>query len=301
MDIHRNCIVCILNQLLRAADFLKLEEGQKDVIMQTALKRAASVSYSDITAPEYAEGFYQIVMDVSGEPDPYKTLRYEQNRMVMESIDLFRERIKKSPDSLLAAGYYALLGNIIDYGGVHVFDSAELFRQCGRMDITVNDYDAFAKRLRDAKRLLILADNAGEAVFDKLFIEEMKAFNPELQVDYGVRSKPAINDVIKEDAEYIGIHEVANVFETGSSYAGTIPPRSTATFKKIYENADIVISKGQGNYETLETEEKNILFIFKVKCDVVAKHAGLPLGSLVFAFNKTLKQAPKVQKREESV
>ena len=288
MQTNRYCVVCILNQVLRVANYLGLDEEKKDLVFQKALKKAADIPYTGITAPEFSEKIYKVVEDISGEPDPYKTLRQEQNRMVMDQIDIFRDKIKHSPDPLLTSGYYALLGNIIDYGGVRIFNKDEIFKHCGKINITVNDYPEFKKRLQEAGRLLILADNAGEAVFDKLFIEEMKRFNPGLEVFYGVRSKPAINDVIKEDAEYIGINRVAHILETGATCAGVIVSRSTEAFKKIYYSSDIIISKGQGNFETLEKEPEDILLIFKVKCDIVAKYINLDLGSLVFAFKSGL-------------
>jgi uncharacterized protein with ATP-grasp and redox domains len=269
-------------------NYLGLDEEKKDLIFQKALKKAANIPYAEITSPEFSEKIYEVVEDISGEPDLYKTLRREQNRMVMDKIDIFRDKIKHSLDPLLTSGYYALLGNIIDYGGVRIFDPGEIFKQCDTINITVNDYPEFKKRLQEASRVLILADNAGEAVFDRLFIEEMKRFNPNLEVYYAVRSKPAINDVIKEDAEYIGMDRVAHIVETGSTCAGIIVPRSTQAFKKIYYTADIIISKGQGNFETLEKEPEDILLIFKVKCDIVAKYINLDLGSLVFAFKRSL-------------
>lgn len=270
---------------------MELDEEKKNIILQKALKKAGDISFNEITSPQFSEKLYEVVTEVSGEPDPYRELRREQNQMVMDKIDVFRERIRQSPDPLLTAGYYALLGNIIDYGGVRIFDTGEIFKQIGEIDITVNDYPEFRERLQGAERLLILADNAGEAVFDRLFIEEMKRFKPRLEVFYGVRSKPAINDVIMEDAEYIGIHEVARVLETGSTCAGTIVDKGTEAFRDIYYGSDIIISKGQGNFETLESEPESILFIFKVKCDIVARYINLDLGSKVFAFGNNLTRA----------
>lgn len=289
MQTSRTCVVCILNQVLRVADHLGLEEEQKDRVFQKAIKKAAGLPYQQLTAPEFSEQIYHVVAEVTGDPDPYKTLRKEQNRMVLDNIDAFRSRIAASSDPLLTAGYYALLGNIIDYGGVRIFDAGDILEQGETIDITVNDYSSFGERLAGARRVLILADNAGEAVFDRLFIEEMKRFNPRLEVVYGVRSAPAINDVILQDALDIGIRDFARVIETGATCAGTVVSRCTPEFREIYYGADIIISKGQGNFETLENEPEDILFIFKVKCDVVAQYIGLPLNSLVFSFRKRLR------------
>ncbi|MCP4215399.1 MAG: DUF89 family protein, partial [bacterium] len=206
MKTKRQCVVCILNQMLRVADYLELSEEAKDAVLQKTLKKAAGIPYSRITAPQLAQQLYGVVEKISGISDPYKALRKEQNDLVLNRIEMFEDRIKQSPDPLLTAGYYSLLGNIIDYGGVRVFDAQEVFKHFGEIEITINGYPRFKERLKQAKRVLVLGDNAGEAVFDKLFIREMKLFNPLLEIFYGVRSGPAINDVIKEDALYIGIH-----------------------------------------------------------------------------------------------
>ncbi|MCP5104457.1 MAG: DUF89 family protein [bacterium] len=293
MRTNRQCVVCILNQLLRVSDYLGLDEEKKDVILRKALQKAGGIPFGEITSPEFSEQLYRVVTEVSGEPDPYRSLRREQNDLVMDRIDGFRERIRRSTDPLFTAGYYALLGNIIDYGGVRIFDTAEIFKQCDTIDITVNDYPRFRERLAAAGRILILADNAGEAVFDLLFIEEIKRFKPGLPIFYGVRSQPAINDIIREDAEYIGIHRAAQVVETGASCAGTIVAKGTDEFKEIYYRSDLIISKGQGNFETLEGEPEDILYIFKVKCGVVSDYIGLPLDSLVFAFKTRLRPGKK--------
>lgn len=116
-------------------------------------------------------------------------------------------------------------------------------------------------------------------------MEQLKRKFPGLKIVYGVRSGPAINDIIREDAEYIGIGEYAEIIETGSTYAGTMIGYADPEFVKIYKGSDIVISKGQGNFETLEMErEKDIFFIFKVKCRIVAEYAGLPLNSLILGY-----------------
>lgn len=295
MQTNRQCVVCVLNQLLRAADYLNLEPDKKDSVLQEALKKAAGIPFQTLTSPEFSEKLYEVVVEISGEPDPYKTLRQQQNQLVMEQVDVFRDKIKNSPDPLLTAAYYALLGNIIDYGGVRIFDTDEIFKECETIHITVNDYPEFKRRLEKAGQLLILGDNAGEIVFDRLFIEEIKRFKPRLEIFYGVRSKPAINDVIMEDAEYAGIHEVAHVLETGNTCAGTLVSKGTEAFKDIYYRADMIISKGQGNFETLEKEPEDILYMFKVKCDIVAKYIDLPLDSLVLAFKNTLSDSSGVR------
>lgn len=283
------CIVCILNQVLRVCDVTGIENEKKDIIFKKALQKAVQVDYKHMSSPEFAEKIYRIFSHISGENDPYKKLRKNQNDLILDNIDFFRKNIGDSPDPLRTSAVYSLLGNIIDYGTASLFDPGELFQQFENIHLTIDDYPEFKGRLKDGGTLLIIADNAGEAVFDLLFIEEIRRLYPGSKIFYGVRSAPAINDILKEDARYIGIDKVARVLETGSTFAGTIVSKSTAEFQRIYKRADIVISKGQGNFETLEKENKDILFILKVKCEVVARYANFDNGSLLFAFNSTLK------------
>jgi uncharacterized protein with ATP-grasp and redox domains len=120
----------------------------------------------------------------------------------------------------------------------------------------------------------------------------MKKQNQKSTIFYAVRSAPAINDILKNEAEYVGIDHFANILESGSTFAGTRISRTTPEFKKVYHGADLIISKGQGNFETLESEtgQERILYIFKVKCAVVAQTVQLDLGSMIFAFGDTIQR-----------
>ena len=285
MLMRNECAVCILNQIIRATDYMALNKDTSDLIFKEALRKTLKTSYSGMTPPLYSGKIYDAVTELTGNGDPYKKLRKEQNDLILNNIELFRNKIIRSDDPLFTSLFYSLLGNIIDYGGVEIFDTDQIFNEIDGIEIKINDYDKLKQRLESAASILIISDNAGEAVFDMLFMEQLKLKFPELKIIYGVRSGPAINDIIKEDAEYIGIGMYAEIVETGSTYAGTMISQSDPGFVEIYESSDIVISKGQGNFETLEMETgKDIFFIFKVKCSIVAEYCGLPLSSLVMGY-----------------
>ena len=286
MLMRKECAVCILNQIIRVTDYMKLDKERSNLIFKKSLKRTHEIDYSEMTPPFFSGKIYDIVTDLTGTDDPYKKLRKEQNDLILDNIKMFRNRISGSDDPLFTSLFYSLIGNIIDYGGVEIFDTDQIFCDLDKNRITVNEYNKLKEKLDEAETMLIISDNAGEAVFDMLFMEQIKRKFPELKIIYGVRSGPAINDVIKEDAYYIGIGKYAEIVETGSTYAGTVIEHSDPGFIKIFNSADIVISKGQGNFETLEMEEeKDIFFIFKVKCRIVAEHSGLPLNSLVLGYS----------------
>jgi uncharacterized protein with ATP-grasp and redox domains len=163
-----------------------------------------------------------------------------------------------------------------------------LFKDHRSVEPVLNDFTRFRGILQKGKKIVVIADNAGEAVFDLLFLEQMIKENPQADFFYAVRSRPAINDVIKEDAEFIGIGRLARIIESGSTVPGTIIQKANPEFRDLFFECDLIISKGQGNFETLEGEPRDVLFVFKVKCDVVARHTGLKKGDLVFAFKNTI-------------
>ncbi len=286
MKVKRECISCILNQIIRVSDYLDLDEIQKDIIMQKALARSAKYDYKDITPPEFSEFLYDIVIEETKTYDPYKSLKKDQNDMILKLAEVFESKINDSDDPLLKAGTYSLAGNIIDYGGVQTF--ALNLDEFDNLKIDINDFEQFRDKLNTCKTLLYIADNAGEAVFDKFFIKQIKKLYKNIDIYYAVKSKPAINDMTKTDAEYINIGEFTTIIESGMGMAGTVIKKTTDEFKNIYKNADLVISKGQGNFETLDTEKREILFIFKVKCKIVSDHSGIKQESNVFAFNSSI-------------
>lgn len=132
--------------------------------------------------------------------------------------------------------------------------------------------------MREAKTVLYLADNAGEIVFDRVFIEE---FCDNRKVIFAVRDKPAINDALMEDAIFCGIDKVAQVVSSGIDAPGTILKYCLDEFLKIFRQADLIISKGQGNFESLSQEKKPIFFLFMVKCPVIAKEIGCKMEDMV--------------------
>ncbi|NQT30334.1 MAG: DUF89 family protein [Candidatus Saganbacteria bacterium] len=147
----------------------------------------------------------------------------------------------------------------------------------------VLDYKKFKQDLKKAKFLLYIGDNAGEIVFDKVLIEELIKY---VNVTFAVKSKPVLNDVLMADAKMVGIDKIVPTIESGSDFAGTIPAKGTNQFKKLYRSADMVIAKGQGNFETMDSEKKNIYFLLKMKCPCLAMASGLRKGDIVLKRSK---------------
>jgi len=143
------------------------------------------------------------------------------------------------------------------------------------------DYQEFKYALNNAESILYLGDNTGEIVFDKLLIEELSNMLPDVKITYVVRDKPVINDALMEDAVSCGLDKIVDVISSGCDAPGTILDLCSKEFLKLYESAELIISKGQGNFETLADEKRPIFFLFKVKCPVIANHTGFNLGDIV--------------------
>ncbi len=183
----------------------------------------------------------------------------------------------------------AAAGNIIDFGAKnHVALSIEEeLDSIDQRGFGVYHFDAFFKRLSTAGTLLYICDNAGEIVLDKLFIEEIKKAFPSVAIICALRERPIINDAVLNDALSVGLDRVATVISSGSVYPGTILEETTRAFRELFDKSDLIISKGQGNFESLlDTANEKVFFILRIKCDLMARLSGTQRGNLVLMQGK---------------
>ena len=188
---------------------------------------------------------------------------------------LFRS-VANSDDKLLTAIKIAIAGNVIDLGVNKAFDIVRDVKIILEQDFAIFDYNAFKKQLAKSKNILYLGDNVGESVFDILLIKELKR-----PVKYAVRAIPIINDVTREDAIASGIDEVAKIVDSGCKSPGIILSQSSSVFLKLFNTADLVISKGQGNFEGLSGCSRQVFFLLKAKCRIISNHLGVAEGSII--------------------
>jgi uncharacterized protein with ATP-grasp and redox domains len=230
-----------------------------------------------------ARQVHQIIARKTTAKDLFKSIKDRSNRRAMALYPKLKEKVALSQDRLLTAVELAIAGNVIDYAAKNTLNIEDEIQRLMEGDFTtgrksVFEYKNFQKDLGAAKTVLYLADNAGEIVFDRVFIEE---FCDNRKVIFAVRDKPAINDALMEDAIFCGIDKVAEVISSGVDAPGTILKYCSDEFLKIFNQADLIISKGQGNYEALSEAHGKIYFLFKVKCPVIARHSGATLGDIV--------------------
>ena len=267
-----DCLPCYLSQALRVARICSV-----DADSQHAVVSAVAALLSDIdmnkTPPANAIRIYGAIARITGCPDPYLQKKQLSNEQALEILPGLREEIRRACNPLRAALYFATAGNIIDYGAAEKFDiEAALDR--GRTNVPVLDHtDQFLEKVSGLKKnaqVLYLADNCGEIAYDLLVLECLKEYGFDLTV--AVKSGPIINDALVEDAIGCGIGSVAAVIGNGTACPGTPLAECSAEFIRHFQEADLVISKGQGNFETLSEIDRQIFFFLTVKCPVVGRH-----------------------------
>lgn len=266
MQTYLDCMPCFLKQTLYTA---RLSSSSKKVHKEIMSQVAALLSQLDFdkTPPENSMPIYGLIASISGCTDPFAALKKESNRLALELADEIRRTIRQSSSPLLTAIKFSIAGNIIDYGAHHDFDIQATIKQCLVRQLAINDYDKLVKDLKKTKTILYLGDNSGEIVFDTLVIEQLE--NP---VVFAVKEKPIINDAMREDALACGMDKLCEIISNGTNCPGTPLSRCSEQFQKSFEQADLIISKGQGNFETLSEVRAPIYFLLTVKCPVVSRH-----------------------------
>ena len=275
MKTYLDCIPCFVHQAIRAGQMATSDEEKLKEILDRTGEMIKTISLQS-TPAETGTMVYKIVSEVTGVADPYKKIK-EQH--IAEAKSIYPEleaMVKQSDDRLLTAIKIAIAGNIIDLGVNHEFDIVSDVKKILQQEFAIFDYDAFKNSLKKAEKVLYLGDNCGESVFDKILIKELHK-----PVQYVVRSKPIINDVTTAEAIASGIDEVAEIIESGSQSPGIILNRSNPDFLYRFKRADMVISKGQGNFEGLSECNRQVFFLLKAKCAVIARHIGVKNGSII--------------------
>ncbi len=275
MKAYLECVPCFLRQALDAAKLAGADKKTQKKVLDDIARMLPDFSL-DVTPPEIAETVYGVVEKHTGGKDAYKKIKEKSNSMAMELYPRLKKVVEGASDVLLSAVRLAVAGNVIDYGVPHSFDIEEEIEECLERDFAVFDFEEFKDAVEDAENILYLLDNAGEIVFDRILIEEM-----DKSVVCATRGKPIINDVTMDDARDVGLDKVAKVISSGSEVPGTVIRKCSREFLKYYNDADLIISKGQGNFETLADENKPIFFIFKAKCSVIAEHVGCREGDII--------------------
>lgn len=274
-----DCILCVFRQALNTVRFVTPDPRiHEEVLRKVAAITARQSLEQKPTA--ISQHVYRIVSEVTGVKDPYKRQKKESNLLALSLLPGLRKLMARSADPLDVALHAAVAGNIIDLGIGHTFDLAKDIRKILREPFAATAIAAFRKEIKPGRRLLYLGDNAGEIVLDTLLVGLLREHG--MDITYTVKSGPAINDAMREDARMAGMDRLARVIETGSDDIGVNWKRVSREFRKAFAAADVIISKGHGNFETCDDLPENLYFLLKAKCEIVAAALGVKLGDFVF-------------------
>jgi len=275
MRTYLECFPCFMEQALRAGRIATHDETKIKRVLDEVGKMLSSIPIES-TPPETGKTIYQKVSEITGIQDPYKEIKKKSTETALKLYPSLKNETNKGQDTLLTAIRIAIAGNVIDFGANSHFNIEQEIEEILKKDFAICDYEEFKAKLNESNEILYLGDNAGECVFDRVLIEEMKK-----PVTYVVRDVPIINDATYEDAIQAGIDKVATIISSGTDAPGTILETCNPEFKKVYDRAKFIISKGQGNYEALSNERGPIFFLLKVKCHIIANDIGVNKGDIV--------------------
>jgi len=286
MKLNLDCIPCFQRQALQAVRFISDDEKLHERVLREVAKKLLESNW-DLTPPELAHQVHSIVKRITNENDPYKEVKRESNDLVLKMYPELKEKVKKSRDPLRTAVRLAIAGNIIDFGVPQEFNLEETIREVLKKKFAIDDYKKLQEKLKDAKMLLFFVDNAGEIGLDKLLVETFLEAKKLEKIDFVVKGGPIINDATLEDAVYMGLDGLPNseFLTISNGEVGTGPGRSSQTVKRWIREHDLVISKGQGNYEGL-SEHNGLFFMLMVKCPIIASDLGVEVGDIILEYKQ---------------
>lgn len=277
------CIPCFIRQTLDSVKKITEEETIQEEVLRYVLWVASRMDMNE-SPPSMGQLIHRIIRNKTRIADPYTEIKQRFNQEIFSMYSELQSRIDSSFDPLETAVRFAIAGNVIDFGANSLIDQFNIHATIDRAFSERLSWDKqeFLSAVDKAQSILYLADNAGEIVFDRLLIERL----PIEKITVVVRGFPILNDATITDAKEIGLTSIVNVIDNGSDAPGTILSDCSDEFVRRFEQADLIIAKGQGNYETLSEVDKNIFFVLKAKCPVIARHIGCQTGDMVFTKAK---------------
>jgi uncharacterized protein with ATP-grasp and redox domains len=269
---------------LQATRFISDDEKLHERVLRKVMKTLLDLGW-DSTPPEMAHEVHKIVRSFTKEKDPYKKVKMKSNDLVMKMYPKIQKEIKESKNPLRKAIRFAIAGNIIDFGALQEFNLKKTIKEVLKKKFAIDDYEQLKKKLEDAKSILLFTDNAGEISLDKLLVKTMLRIKRFERITFVVKGGPIINDATLEDAIYMGLDKLPNVefLTVSNGEVGTGPKRSSQEVKGWIKEHDLVISKGQGNYEIL-SEHNNIFFMLMAKCPIIASDLGVDVKDVILKY-----------------
>jgi len=282
MKTYLDCIPCFIKQSLEAARMATDDKEIQAEVVREVMKYLQTISFTN-SPPEFSREVHQIIKRITKSKDPYKKVKDQSNEMAKKQYLYLKKLVTESDDPLLMAIKLSIVGNVIDFGTMNRFNVDDMIDNAFKQEFDSSSYSQFKSVLEQSETILFLADNTGEIFFDKLLLEELAV--KQKKITFVVKANPIINDATLEDAYLAGIEKLATVIEGDSgqkiSSPGMILSYASKNFLKIFKSSDMIISKGQGNYEGLSNVDREVFFMLIVKCPLVAQDMHSEVGKLI--------------------
>lgn len=281
MLVKPECMPCYLRQAISTLRFAGWRDDDINKTLTEIVKIIPGLSL-DATPAENSTILLRKLYDMIGNQDPYASMKEQWNDFVLQRVEGLIHTASASKDPLLAAFKISVAGNIIDMGITPDFDIGQALDEITSKEFDMDDYASVKEMLAGARKVLVIGDNCGEIAFDTVLVRQMLGMG--LEVVYAVKEKPVLNDATMEDAHQTGMTDLCRVITTGNGYLGVPPELCSDEFLTEYKEADVVISKGQANFETLEGSELTggkTVFVLRAKCQLIADCLGARLGDIV--------------------
>lgn len=250
-------------------------------VLKEVMKELYDISFNK-TPPEVSTLVHRKIKEITNCKDPYDEVKKKKNLSALKIESKLKYWIKNAENKLFSALKFSIAGNVIDFGRPKKIDITKILREIDKKDLVINDFNIFKKKLSNAKDILYIGGNAGEIIFDKLLISELLKMGK--NVKFVVSEKPIINDATIEDAKFVGLDKIVKVITGIKESPGTVLELCSEDFIKEFRNSDMIIAKGQGNYEALSNENANIFFLLVPKCKIVAEDLGVNIEDFVLKY-----------------
>jgi damage-control phosphatase, subfamily I len=289
METSYDCLPCFVRQTIDAVRMVTFDDHIHEMVIRKVLGAVSTMDFKQ-SPPVMGQHIHRLIREISGCEDPYKLLKEKYNQYALRLYPEMKEKIENTSDRIETAVRLAIAGNIIDFGADFKVDSSVIHHtiQSSLTGRLIGNIYSLGKSISSAETILYLGDNAGEIVFDRLLIEQL----PFQKMIFAVRGMPVLNDATMDDAVQTGLTGLVRVIHNGSDAPGTVLEDCSLEFRDFFNRAGLVIAKGQGNFETLSGVDKNIVFLLKAKCPVVANHIGCETGASIIGRVDDFRTAP---------
>jgi len=293
MHLEPECVGCFFNQIMKILRLLKHNVSSIEIlnVQRKLLEYLLTIDFNSLETPLIGKKAYEIIGEFLESSDPFYALKEQTNDLMLHHYDELKDAVLNSDDPLFQAIITSAFANSIDFASQHEIELIHNLKEFIPERLVINDYLKFIEDMSNAQYLLIIGDNSGEIVLDKLLMEIIKKNHPKLEIIYSVRSAPIINDVTIIDAKYVGLDKIAKVIES-SPTPGVNFETATEEFKSnFFREATVILSKGQGNFESLygiELPDQDLYYLFMAKCNLMERILGAKIGQLIFMKKKKI-------------